>query len=1256
MNKISRQNLSTSILFAPRKLLLLVIPFLAILTLLPSKPASATNSLAVLGPDFTPAPSWVKVQGAAPSSETMQISLILKTNPALQSYASEVNTPGNPNYHRYLTHQEIGQKFGQAQSTINAIDAYFTSKGLTTRAGVGRMSIKLSGPASSVESAFGTLVQMVSIPGIGMRPEATRVPSLPQSFANDIQSIVGLSDYLKFKPGLITRPKLSPTTSGASLVPATTPSSPVSTCQSARLGVSMEGWSPNSPSVLGYDYQMDPFYSTGYFGQGQTVAFLEFATYNPSDITNFENCFGSSATLMSPVLVDGGASSTNSGHSEATGDLETVASLAPDASLEVYSAPNSSTGFLDAVSQWVSQDNAAIMSNSWDLCEAGKSALAQSLNTYFAAAAIQGQTFVSASGDSGSQCSGSLSVTIPADSPNVLAVGGTSLPGYFGPGETTWNSPSGASGGGVSTAFTLPGYQSALGALSTPASTDYSTNCPTSSYPNGCRMVPDVSASADPAYGYYTYCTSCTSISNWSEIGGTSMSTPLWAAGLSLINQACYSTKGNLGLANSVLYPMAGTAAFNDITAGNNDVSALTGYNTPYYSAAPGYDMVTGLGTPNFATIAEQYCSPAFAPTLALSSTSSTFQQTSPGGSTLEQFTLKNVGFSSIAEPGLTAISISGIDPGQFGIVSSSSTCSTANTLVPGGTCAIAVSYNPTYYGTAEATLSVASSSSNSPAISLVGDTPTLQLTSPNNSISITAYLGSQTTASTSLSLTNSTSYPLQLGNPSFLITGTNPSAFGVGSSSTCSGTIAASTTCSLEIVYATQASPTADSAQLSLIDGLGDSYATLSLVGTTKYPYLTIASGTFSPSGSVTVGGSASSTITVTANGGSIALSSPPISLTAVVGSSDYGYSITSDSCEASGVPLTLTDGQSCSVGVLFAPGAAGTFNADLSANTASPLSPAATSLDETAVVPTGSTGSLLSVNPTTLDFGQVAIGSSQSETLTISAEYAALVLDQGYLSSLPMGYSISPNGTTCSNNLLIPANGSCVVDIVFSPANTTTVDGTSTISTQPTQSPAVVVQLSGNGYTPTPVPSPAPAPAPAPTTTTTTSSTTTTTLTTTPTPVPAPAPTPIGEILASPTGQVTAIGGATNYGSVTARLNKPIVNAALTPDGKGYWLVASDGGVFSFGDANFYGSTGAMVLNKPIVNMAPTPDGKGYWLVASDGGVFSFGDANFYGSTGNLQLSSPALAIKASPDGKGYTIYTADGQFFNFGDASTS
>ncbi len=135
---------------------------------------------------------------------------------------------------------------------------------------------------------------------------------------------------------------------------------------------------------------------------------------------------------------------------------------------------------------------------------------------------------------------------------------------------------------------------------------------------------------------------------------------------------------------------------------------------------------------------------------------------------------------------------------------------------------------------------------------------------------------------------------------------------------------------------------------------------------------------------------------------------------------------------------------------------------------------------------------------------------------------------------------------------------------------------------------------------------------------------------------------------------GGVFSFGDAHFYGSTGGMgLNKPIAGMASTPDGGGYWLVASDGGVFSFGDARFHGSTGAMGLNKPIVGMAATPDGGGYWLVASDGGVFSFGDAQFHGSTGGMGLNKPIVGMAATPDGGGYWLVASDGGIFSFGDA---
>ena len=136
---------------------------------------------------------------------------------------------------------------------------------------------------------------------------------------------------------------------------------------------------------------------------------------------------------------------------------------------------------------------------------------------------------------------------------------------------------------------------------------------------------------------------------------------------------------------------------------------------------------------------------------------------------------------------------------------------------------------------------------------------------------------------------------------------------------------------------------------------------------------------------------------------------------------------------------------------------------------------------------------------------------------------------------------------------------------------------------------------------------------------------------------------------------GGIFAYGDAGFFGSTGAvKLNQPIVATAGTPSGQGYWLVASDGGIFAFGDAAFYGSTGAVKLNRPIVGMAPTPSGQGYWLVASDGGIFAFGDAAFYGSTGAVRLNQPIVGMAATPSGKGYWLVASDGGIFSFGDAA--
>ena len=145
-----------------------------------------------------------------------------------------------------------------------------------------------------------------------------------------------------------------------------------------------------------------------------------------------------------------------------------------------------------------------------------------------------------------------------------------------------------------------------------------------------------------------------------------------------------------------------------------------------------------------------------------------------------------------------------------------------------------------------------------------------------------------------------------------------------------------------------------------------------------------------------------------------------------------------------------------------------------------------------------------------------------------------------------------------------------------------------------------------------------------------------------------------PRGYWLVATDGGVFTFGEAQFWGSMGNRpINKPVVGMAVTPDSRGYWLVASDGGVFAFGDAQFYGSMGNTPLNEPIVGIAATANGGGYWLVASDGGMFAFGNAKFYGSMGGKHLDQPIISMAPTPDGKGYWLVATDGGVFAFGDA---
>jgi hypothetical protein len=143
-------------------------------------------------------------------------------------------------------------------------------------------------------------------------------------------------------------------------------------------------------------------------------------------------------------------------------------------------------------------------------------------------------------------------------------------------------------------------------------------------------------------------------------------------------------------------------------------------------------------------------------------------------------------------------------------------------------------------------------------------------------------------------------------------------------------------------------------------------------------------------------------------------------------------------------------------------------------------------------------------------------------------------------------------------------------------------------------------------------------------------------------------------GYWLAARDGGIFTFGDAAFFGSAgAASLNQPVVGMTTTSTKKGYWLVARDGGIFGFGDGGFFGSMGGKPLNAPIVSMAARPNGGGYWTVASDGGIFGFGSAGFQGSMGGKPLNRPIVGMAATKSGNGYWLVASDGGIFGFGDA---
>ena len=568
-------------------------------------------------------PNAARALGSLPAAAKLHIDVVLQPRDpaALARFATNVSTPGSPLYRHYLARGQFPNVFGPTTTAVAAVEGVLRADGLQLGAiSANHLSIPVTATAERLSKAFSTEFHRYEMPSGRIAFANSTAPLFPRSVAHLVQAVIGLDNLYVARPmGLVTAPK-RPT-------PLVTPhvvTGGPQPCTAAIAGGTL--YSSYTADQLASAYQFSSLYGAGDFGAGQTVAIFELAPNHTSDISSYQSCYATSASV-SYVQVDGGSGAFGSGNGiEAALDIEDVIGLAPQANIDVYQGPNNGgSGPYDTYNAIVTADTAQVISTSWGLCEPSATAsLVTAESTLFEQAATQGQSIFAATGDSGSEDCGSGSTTLavddPASQPYVTGVGGTTLTALGPPPtETVWNESArgaGAGGGGISTYWTMPSYQanapSSLNVINA-----HSSGSPCGAATGYCRQVPDVSADADPYSGYVIYYTGTGDNGNtgWVGAGGTSAAAPLWAALMALINADSTCAGKPIGFANPALYGVAGSAsyasAFQDITVGNND---YTGTNGGLYPAGTGYDMASGLGTPNASGLSRLLCNAGSAP------------------------------------------------------------------------------------------------------------------------------------------------------------------------------------------------------------------------------------------------------------------------------------------------------------------------------------------------------------------------------------------------------------------------------------------------------------------------------------------------------------------------------------------------------------------------------------------------------------------------------------------------------------------
>lgn len=635
-----------------RRILLIALLASAILSVVPA-PVRGARPPAARTVGATPAPLvGTDVLGPAPPDQPL--SLVIFLTPRQPDLLDAYLRRGAGRRRRAaLTPDGFGRLFGLSDADQSALIAYLSSFGLrVVRTYPDRLLLDVAGTVGQADAAFG--VAMVRYKGHdGLTHDAnTAAPRLPAPLAGLVNTIVGLrDDAAPYRPLLRSgatvrqqaprghKPMVEPVRPIKERVhPPTSDTPGASLARGVSLVASVPTPPPGllTPGNIQSAYDITPIYTgtiTSTSGQtstmsitgtGQTIALFELAPYDPADIIAYDDAFSLTSTMPTSIPVDGGATDSFgfSGQLEASLDIELAQAVAPGARLLVYNGPASPTGTNqttvdDVYARIVNDDQAQVLSTSWGQCEAAQQADTPPdltlVHTLLAQAVAEGMTVLAASGDQGAyDCTtptgevdrSAHGVDYPASDPLALAVGGTVLQlAHDGSvaAEPGWAN----SGGGLSGVFARPDWQAGPGVAN--------------SLSNGHRQLPDVAMDAGQSYAILEN-------GSWTAVGGTSAGPPIWSGLLGLVNEtragnppgqgtqaaeSCAAASG-LGDIHSELYGLGGTTAYHDTTTGPTN-----GFSAP----GPGWDYVTGWGTPDANILLHDLlAAPALAPPAPCSS------------------------------------------------------------------------------------------------------------------------------------------------------------------------------------------------------------------------------------------------------------------------------------------------------------------------------------------------------------------------------------------------------------------------------------------------------------------------------------------------------------------------------------------------------------------------------------------------------------------------------------------------------------